>query len=399
MQEKGNVFSLITYIILSLIVLSRYFGTALSQKNSDYDVYVLIGAIILCFLIREMNRRIKKSKKKINIAIAQVNLLNTSMEKTLDSEQKLSIATELSNYIYNRLSHAKQELAMDDHLNFFRLPARITPNYANCDQIVDNLNIEMMVWGVCRYHEDKIYIDYKISVGKRINSVFFDKLINDINGYPEIAFDFAESNNLEFDKFIHMISYLSIVYKSLQLMNSLKYEETEKLLLQALNCLSKLYGDTSDQSVNEGDKDIVKIEILMYYILAKNYFNRANHFLESFDYKNDANAKLEQCTAATDKEMDLIKKYLEGKKYASIFEQVALENEYIYMLGQLGKSKNKNVIDKQLQNVDTVLKDKYKFGLVKAFFETMFKDIADAKKHYEEALATNPNNAVALRGL
>jgi hypothetical protein len=29
----------------------------------------------------------------------------------------------------------------------------------------------------------------------------------------------------------------------------------------------------------------------------------------------------------------------------------------------------------------------------------MFKDIADAKKHYEEALATNPNNAVALRGL
>ena len=97
--------------------------------------------------------------------------------------------------------------------------------------------------------------------------------------------------------------------------------------------------------------------------------------------------------------MDLIKKYLEGKKYASIFEQVALENEYIYMLGQLGKTKDKQTIDKQLENVDSVLKDKYKFGLVKAFIETMFKDMVDAKKHYEEALLTNPNNAVALRGL
>jgi len=70
----------------------------------------------------------------------------------------------------------------------------------------------------------------------------------------------------------------------------------------------------------------------MYFILAKNYFNRANSLIESFDYKNEANAKLDQCTVATDTEMNLIKKYLERKKYASIYEQIELENAYIYTL-------------------------------------------------------------------
>ena len=50
-------------------------------------------------------------------------------------------------------------------------------------------------------------------------------------------------------------------------------------------------------------------------------------------------------------------------------------------------------------NADGILKDKYKFDLVKAFIETIFKNLEDAKTHYEEALGINPNNTVALRGL
>ena len=179
----------------------------------------------------------------VNIGIAQVNLLNTSMEKPLDSEQKLSISSEVSNYIYNCLSHNKQELLMDHHLNFFRLPSRIAVNYANCEDTVHKLNIDMLVRGVCRYHNDKIYIDYKVTTKKHIDSIFFDKLINDINAYPEIQFDFSEADNLEFDKFIHMVSYLSIIYKSLDLIEKLQYEEVEKLVSHALNCLNRLYED------------------------------------------------------------------------------------------------------------------------------------------------------------
>jgi hypothetical protein len=399
-QETGNIFSLVAYFLLSLIVLSRYFWTSVSIKYADYNVYVLLSVFAFIIIVRSCTRKIHKDPGKINIGIAQVNLLNTSMEKPLDWEQKLSISSELSNYIYNCLSHNKQELLMDKHLNFFRLPSRIAVNYANCDQMVDTLDIDMLIRWICRYHKEKFYIDYKVATKKHINSIFFDKLINDINAYPEIQFDFSGQNNLEFDKFIHMISYLSIIYKSLELINAtFHFEEIEKLLLHAINCLHKLYADKTDQSVNEWDKDVVKIEILLYFILAKNYFNRANSLMENFDYKNEANEKLDQSTSATDKEMDLIKKYLERKKYASIYEQIELENAYIYTLWQLGKTQNKKTITKQLKNVDEIIKDKYKFDLVKAFIETIFKDVNDAKKHYEEALHANPNNTVALRWL
>ncbi len=88
MQEKWNIFSLIAYFLLSLIVLNWYFWTSLSRNYPGYDIYVVLWSFALCVLIWETSRRIRKNKKKINIAIAQVNLLNTSMEKTLDSEQK-----------------------------------------------------------------------------------------------------------------------------------------------------------------------------------------------------------------------------------------------------------------------------------------------------------------------
>lgn len=398
-QETGNVFSLIAYFLLSFIVLNWYFGTPLSIANTQYNFPVLAIVLASCVVVWLFTRKIRKVKGMINIGIAQVNLLNTSMGKPLDSEQKLGISSEVSNYIYNCLSHSKQELLMDKHLNFFRLPSRIAVNYANCDETVNDLSIDMLVRWVCRYHDEKIFIDYKVTTRKHINSIFFDKLINDINAYPEIKFDFSETNNAEFDKFIHMVSYISIIYKSLDLIYKLQYEEVEKLISHALNCLHKLYEDESDQSVNTGDKDVVKIEILMYFILAKNYFNWANSLIENFDYKNEANAKLEQCTTAMDKEMDLVQKYLEKKKYASLHEQIELENAYIYMLWQLGKTQNKTTIEKQMGNADSILKDKYKFDLVKAFIETIFKNLEDAKKHYEEALQINPNNMVALRGL
>ena len=144
-QETGNVFSLVAYFLLSIIVLSRYFGTSLSKNYPKYDIYVLIVVFIFIIIVWILTRKIRKDPSKINIGIAQVNLLNTSMNKPLDGEQKLSISTEISNYIYNCLSHNKQELLMDTYLNFFRLPSRIVVNYANCDETVDGLGIDMLI--------------------------------------------------------------------------------------------------------------------------------------------------------------------------------------------------------------------------------------------------------------
>lgn len=161
-----------------------------------------------------------------------------------------------------------------------------------------------------------------------------------------------------------MISYLSIIYKSLEYMNHEHYHEAEKLLLHGISCLQRLYDDNADQSVNKGDKDVEKIEICMYYTLAKNYFNRANHCLEHFDYRNDANEKLSLCFKATEKQTSLIKTYPDRKKHATLFNHIELENKYIAILGKLsvqtprGASRN---IEKEIQSINNELKDKYRF--------------------------------------
>jgi hypothetical protein len=111
---------------------------------------------------------------------------------------------------------------------------------------------------------------------------------------------------------------------------------------------------------------MVKIEILMQHVLIKNYLNRAHTYLESFDASNEANKKLDLCSVIADGQVKLINKYLKSKKqYASRFEEMALENEYIYTLGQLGKTKNKTAINMHLKKVPSVIKSKYKFDLIK----------------------------------
>lgn len=312
----------------------------------------------------------------------------------------MAFSNEIANYIYNSLNHEKQMLQMDEYVNFFRLPARIPVDYATSDKVVDQIGADMLVRGTTTFANNVFTLNYKICFKKRINSIFFEKLVNDINSYPDITFDFSHEKNLECNKFIHMISYLSMIYKSMEYMNTNQYEHAENLINDGLHRLHTLYNDEDDQSINAGDKDAVKIEILLYFILAKNYFNRANHLLESFDYANEANKKLELCSEAVENQMNLIEQYLGSKtKFSSTFEEMGLQNEYIYAVGQLGKTKNKPVIDRRLTHVSDVLKDQYKFDLVQAFIETIFDNFDHAKKHYEEALENNPKNTVALRGL
>ena len=206
--------------------------------------------LLLAFVVWLSTRKIDIQKGKINIGVAQFSVLNTSVEKTLDAEQKLAFSNEIANYIYNSLNHERQSLNMDEYVNFFRMPARLSVDYATCDKITNGLGADIVIWGNTTYTNNKFMLNYKVSFKKRINSIFFDKLINDINSYPDIGFDFSHENNLECSKFIHMISYLSIIYKSIGYMNTYKYEKAEELLVDAMHRLNRLYSDETDQSIN-----------------------------------------------------------------------------------------------------------------------------------------------------
>jgi hypothetical protein len=60
MQETGNIFSLVAYFLLAIIVLSRYFSTSLSKNNPDYDIYVLVATLAFILIIWTITRRIPR---------------------------------------------------------------------------------------------------------------------------------------------------------------------------------------------------------------------------------------------------------------------------------------------------------------------------------------------------
>lgn len=153
LQQKGDFFSLLMYVFLAFVILNRYFGSPMSAKYADYTTYIVAGMLVFVCLIWLSTRKIDIQKGKINIGIAQFAVLNTSVEKTLDSEQKLTFSNEIANYIYNSLNHQRQTLQMDEYLHFLRLPSRINVDYATCDKVIDKLGIDILVWGNTTYAE------------------------------------------------------------------------------------------------------------------------------------------------------------------------------------------------------------------------------------------------------
>lgn len=399
-QERWSYFTLFIYILFGITFINWYLP--LLSENTSLNInlfYINLWTTIIIIAYWLVTRRLGSKKKLVNIGIGQMDILNISTTEHLDAEQKLQISSEVTNYIYNRLSHTKQSLKLDKHLNFLKLQPRIKIDYANNENIARKLWIDTIIRGTIRYDKEKIYINTKLAFNKEINSIFFQKLINDLNAYPEIDFDFSSAKNLEFDKFIHEVTYLSIIYRSLELINNFEYKEAEKLLLDGIYKLNKLYENKEDQSVNKGDREVSKIELLMYFILSKNYFNRANSLLGDFDYKNLANEKLEKSGEAINKQLEIMKKYINDIWFDELEEKVKLENAYMNAMSKLGKSGNKKVLESQLKKVESFIENKQKHDMVKALIESRFKNFADAKRHYESGLKEDPNNTVILRWL
>jgi hypothetical protein len=100
-------------------------------------------------------------------------------------------------------------------------------------------------------------------------------------------------------------------------------------------------------------------------VLANIYAQQANNYLENFDFNNKANERVDQCTKALDYSLDLITKYLADKKYKNLVEEISLENAFVYNIGKLGRTKNKQTIDKYLKSISTIVKRQEEYDLVK----------------------------------
>ncbi len=399
-EEKWSYFSLVMYLLFWIGFVNWYLPFINDNIENDINpLRVILFTTIFVLIFWLFTRKIDIKTDKVNIWVAKMDVLNVSAKETISWEKKLQISSEINNYIYNQLAHVQQWLKLEANVNFLLIPPRISVNYSSCNSVPQKLWIDSIIWWAIRYDNGKIFINTKFAFSKEVSSIFFQKLIDDLNAYPEIQFDFSEKDNLEFDKFIHEVIYISILYRSLDLINKYKYEEADKLLNYAHEKLNKLYDNKEDQSVNRWDREISKIEFLMYAALAKNYINRSNSLLANFDYKNQANDMLEKCAEVMKKQLVIIKKYLKESESWDYSDRLAVENTYLNAISKLWKTKQKKVIDDELKKVDPKIKEQYQHETINALIAARFKNFDDAKTAYEKVLKKDFDNVVVLRGL
>jgi hypothetical protein len=112
--------------------------------------YVILTLFVIVLGIWLKSRRFPIESKKINVAIANNEIINVSAKEFLTGEQKLQISSEVVNYFYARLSHLKHECGVGEYLNFFKLPPRIAVNYGNSDRLTSSIGVDMLMWGTIR---------------------------------------------------------------------------------------------------------------------------------------------------------------------------------------------------------------------------------------------------------
>lgn len=396
-QEKWSISGLLMYFFFLMVVSDWVIKILATLWYPQFWPYMILGLFVSAFIIWLGSRQFPIKKHKINIAIANNDVINISTQNFLTAEQKLQISSEVVNYFYARLSHLEHEIWIGNYLNFFKLPPRISTDYWNCDNLTSKIWVDMLMRGTIRSQWELFYLNTKITVDKTITSYFFRKLIEHLNNYQEIEFSFSQSENLEFDKYLYETTFIASIYYSFELIYVRKFEQAEQLLLQIIATLQKTYDDSSITSVTRWDDDFELIEILMYDSIAKLYYQRSEQSLSDFDFKNQVNTLLEKAASFMSKQLDLIKKHIKKKEFTTIWEELQLQAEYIYQLGELSKTWNNKVIQSYIKKLPL-----YLWRYAKSlwwFVAVQFKDYEHAVDYYLQAYQADNNDLLALRWL
>lgn len=388
-QERWSYFSLFLYFLVWLYI-TNIILPIIKDYNIPYIniiIYIVMISIVLVLWI--YSRVINLDKNKTNIWIANIFPL-VIWQINITADQKMTISQESANTIYSNLNHNIQKIWIEKYINTIRLPWRYEVNYGNADQISKETNVEFAIRWTIKVKENISYLNYKIWVWKAIKSKLFDSIIDSINIYPEIVFDF-DSKNLMFEKFIHQVIYLWLVYQCCILSNNWEYIESNKLSDFIISNIYKLYEDKSDQSVNAGDDDFMKIELLLYTIISNNYYSLSND-----DTKNKDNHILSWLEYSK-KQLEFLRKIYKNNKN-NTFDIHDLEKEIIYQIGKICSYDQNANLDKIMHKFDTESINNYYLD-IKWFVQNKYKDSESAEKTYKEAINNNPEDILAIRWL
>lgn len=389
-QENGSRFSLILYILIWLLMGDRVIERLLKYGfDIKYAYVVWAGVLILMILMWFISREITVKKGKINIGIADLMIIHVNNMTPLTYEQKQQLSNETSQYLYNQIQGELYDGSWSKALNLIKLPNRIQVTFENDRKTAQTLNLDILVRWTLKFIDGKYFLDYKITLPKKIESWACNEIIQMINAYPDVEFD-LHGKTTDIQAFIQQLLWIALLLSSLDSKNQQTSYLTEHSIIQSI--IERIKSSSMRQWYSVSSL----IGYLVHFVGMKNLMY-AQERLDKNSYGTIMQTKRIQDNIQVYFQWAIssLKEYFLSMK-RDITHTEEFQQEFLYALSNYPTYNWED--DMVLINQESPQSPWMK-EILTWYFCSMQDNLIDAKLHYQSVITQDPNNMIALRSL
>lgn len=335
-DEKDTYLGLVFFVLLGLGAI-RYILVPIFPQTDPYVFYISIPLTLFIIVVWSFNRKISISPNEFSIGVAPFNISILDTKANLTSEAKRDLKNDLIDYVHTALYFNRENLALDKYIEVLRLPNRIKVTSKNDKKWVKKLNVDLMIWGDAYYDGKFLHFRPRFEFLKEPKNIFyrnFKKKLNELNSFKIELDKSLENKKTNLSQLMHYISYLGLMFHSIELSSENKFEEAKKVFEFALKSMGKKAFT---------NKSLSDIYLATRFFYAQNFHHWGNYVLTL--NKEEALKKYELGSNA------FFKRATEMQKLKIKNEEAKLEHTMIYGIYLLMKKADYKQAEKKLDSI------------------------------------------------
>ncbi|MFA7284216.1 MAG: tetratricopeptide repeat protein [Candidatus Absconditabacterales bacterium] len=386
-QENGSGFSLLLYLLMGL-----FMGEWILNRLEKYDIpkeYMVgtgICIIALCVAIWRKARKLPKKAGAINIGIADVSVIALGEANLLGFEQKAQLASEAGTLLSTEINNVSTLMGGKTGCHIIKLPGRIMVDFDNDRRVVDQLGLDVLVWGTLKVSEGQYFLNYKLTFGKKVESWAFTQMVQNINNFAEVEFDIHGATD-HCSVFIKQLLCIGTLLQSIDDLGKGHYLLVNTLVRQGLEYLNGIGSD-------ELYPAHYLLRHLLHYVGMKNNRQLREYYIDIREDTALLESTKKQISYHFEAQLAELKSY-HAHMERSLNQDQSFQLEWLHALS---KKPDESTITSLVGAFDG------KSGLVvnellSGYISMYHGSLIDAKLVYQSILIEFPGDLLALRSL
>ena len=344
-NESDTFLGLVSFFSVSLIGV-QYLLTNFFTMYEMYFFQILIASHIIIFILWFNNRRLKFSKQKISISIANFNVISLDIKSGVEGQKKIDLKNELKNYLYDSLKEDKKNLDFQKYIDIITLPNRIEIDDRNIDEIKHKINTDIIIYGTIRYNpNNKIFIEPRFKFVREPHGLFYKKFRDKILNKEVYSLNLSDENisirESPIRNLVHYLNYIGVLFYGIKKLNHNKFEEAEDAFKRGIDTIIKIDSPT---------KELEDIYLSMNFYQGKN-FHKWGKYLEEVNLDKESSKEKYKLSSK------VFFGKLNKKIQASSDEREFLKNSYFYGIHLLIKEGNLKEAKKKIDKIEKKFKE------------------------------------------